>query len=79
MKAISEGRCIVNKMLALAVLAGGVLLVIFGIAATHSLRSEVSEFFTGFPGNTAMWMLLGGVVLCVVGVASVMRRTRVAT
>lgn len=78
MKATSESRCIVNKMLALAAVVGGVLLVIFGIAATNSLSSDVSRFFTGFPGDKSMWMLLGGVVLCVVGLVSVMRRTRVA-
>ena len=78
MKAISEGRCIVNKMMALAILAGGMLLVILGIAASNSLSSDVSQFFTSFLGNKSMWLLLGGVVLCVIGLASVLRRPRVA-
>ena len=68
-----------NKMLALAILAGGVLLVVLGIAAANSLTSEVPKFFTGFPGDGSMWMLFGGLVLCVVGLVAVLRRSRVAS
>ena len=67
-----------NKMMALAILAGGALLVIFGIAASNSVSSDVSRFFTAFPGSKSVWMLLSGAVLCVIGLVSVMRRPRVA-
>jgi hypothetical protein len=67
-----------NRIVALALLAGGVLLVVFGAAAADSLSSDVSRFFTGSPTDKAVWMLLVGAVLCVVGLAGVLRRSRVA-
>ena len=45
-----------HKGIALALLSGGILLIIFGINATESFNSEVSRFFTGnptFPGDKA--------------------------
>jgi hypothetical protein len=45
------------------------LLTIFGIAASGSFSSDVSQFFTGAPTNKAIWMLVGGVLVAVVGMA----------
>ena len=36
-----------NKAIMLAILAGGIVLVIHGIAASKSFSSDVSRFFTG--------------------------------
>ena len=55
------------RVLSLALLAGGVVLMIFGINATNSFSSDVSRFFTGSPTDKAMWMLIGGLVAAVVG------------
>lgn len=62
-----------NKILPLALLTGGVLLLVFGIFATDSFSSDVSRFFTGSPTNKAVWMLLGGAVATVVGLALTLR------
>jgi len=56
-----------NKMVSLALLVGGVVLMIIGINATNSFSSDVSRFFTGSPTDKAVWMLIGGMVATVVG------------
>ena len=56
-----------NKLISLAILAGGVVLVIFGVSATKSFSSDVSRFFTGSPTDKAIWMLIGGIVAIVIG------------
>lgn len=56
-----------NRILPLALLAGGVVLMIFGINATNSFGSDVSRFFTGSPTDKAVWMLIGGIGLTIVG------------
>ena len=56
-----------NRIISLALLIGGVVLIIFGIQATNSFSSDVSRFFTGSPTDRAVWMLIGGIVAAVVG------------
>jgi len=65
----SRKRTIMNKIVALALLAGGVVLVVFGINAMNSFSSDVSRFFTGSPTDKAVWMLLGGTIASVAGLA----------
>ena len=55
------------QIISVALLIGGIVLIIFGINATESFSSDVSRFFTGNPTDKAMWMLIGGVVLTVIG------------
>jgi len=62
-----------NKLIAIALLAGGVVLMIFGINAMNSFSSDVSRFFTGSPTDKAVWMLLGGIVATVVGLVLTLR------
>jgi hypothetical protein len=66
----------VNKAISLAFLAGGVLLVILGISASKSLGSDISRFFTGSPTDKAIWMLIGGVVLSIIGLAGLSRGSK---
>ncbi|MCL4788492.1 MAG: DUF3185 family protein [Verrucomicrobia bacterium] len=56
-----------NKIVSLALLIGGVVLIIFGIQATNSFSSDVSRFFTGSPTDKAVWMLIGGSIAVVAG------------
>lgn len=62
-----------HKAVALALLAGGILLIIFGVSAASSFSSDISRFFTGAPTDKAIWMLIGGVVLSIVGVVGLVR------
>ena len=56
-----------NKLISLAILAGGVVLVVFGVTATKSFSSDVSRFFTGSPTDKAIWMLICGIVVIIIG------------
>ena len=60
------------KAAALALLAGGILLTIFGVSAMNSASSDLSRFFTGAPTDRAIWMLVGGIVMLVAGLAGLM-------
>jgi len=65
-----------NKPLSLALLAGGIVLIIFGVNASNSFGSDVSRLFTGSPTDKAIWMLVGGAVAAVVGLVGLMRGSK---
>lgn len=58
-----------NQMLSIALLVGGIVLIIFGISAADSFSSDISNFFTGSPTDKAIWMLVVGVILAVAGIS----------
>ena len=58
------------RILALALLAGGIALTVFGYNASHSVGSEVSRVFTGNPTDRSMGMIIGGVAMIVAGAAA---------
>ena len=68
-----------NKMIALALLVVGAVLVIYGVNASQSLGSDISRFFTGSPTDKAIWMLAVGVVLAVIGLVGVLRGLKSST
>ena len=65
-----------NKALSIALLAGGIVLIVIGVNATKSFSSDVSRFFTGSPTDKAVWMLIGGIVAAVIGLFGTMRGTK---
>ncbi len=62
-----------NKLVSLAILGGGILFIIIGVSATKSFSSDISRFFTGSPTDKAIWMLVGGVVASIIGLAGLLR------
>jgi hypothetical protein len=62
-----------NKIVSPALLVGGAVLMIIGINATNSFRSDVSNFFTGSPTDKAVWMLIGGTAAVIVGLTMTLR------
>ncbi len=62
--------------LGLALIAVGILLIIFGITSADSLGSEFSKFFTGSPSEKSIWLLIGGVASLVVGLVMTGRARR---
>jgi hypothetical protein len=62
----------VLKAAALALLAGGILLLVFGMNAMNSPGSDISRFFTGAPTDRATWMLVGGIAMVVAGLAGLL-------
>jgi hypothetical protein len=65
-----------NKAIPLALLVGGVILIIFGVQQSNSFGSDVNRFFTGNPTDKAMWMLIGGAVAAVAGLTMTLRRSK---
>ena len=60
-------------MIAVGLLAAGIVLLIFGMNASNSLGSDLSRLFTGSPTDRAVWMIGGGAVLSVIGLVGLMR------
>jgi Protein of unknown function (DUF3185) len=65
-----------NKPLSLALLVGGIILIIYGVSASDSIGSGFSRMFTGAPTDKAMWMLVGGIVAAVLGLTGVVRGSK---
>jgi hypothetical protein len=65
-----------NKAISIAVLAGGILLLILGINAYDSSSSDISRFFTGSATDKSIWMLVGGVVATVLGLVTLLRGSK---
>jgi len=56
-----------NKAPGIALLAAGIVLIIFGMNESDSLSSSFSRFFTGNPTDKTMWLWIGGIAATVVG------------
>jgi uncharacterized membrane protein YidH (DUF202 family) len=67
-----------NKAISIAILAGGILLLIFGINAYDSTSSDISRFFTGSATDKSIWMLVGGVVMAALGLVGLLRGSKTA-
>lgn len=65
-----------KSILSIALLAGGIVLIMFGVQASESVGSDIARFFTGSPTDKAVWMLIGGVVAAVAGLAGLALRPR---
>jgi hypothetical protein len=65
-----------NKILSIALLAGGIALIIYGINASNSLGSDFSRFFTGSPTDKTIWLLIGGIVATAVGAGGLLYRSK---
>ena len=65
-----------NNLVSFALLVAGVVLIVFGFAAIDSFSSDVSRFFTGAPTDKAVWMLIGGILAAIVGLAGVTLKSR---
>lgn len=53
-----------------------IVLIVVGVEATNSFRSDVSPFFPGSPTDKAVWMRIGGIVCALVGLAGTLRGSR---
>jgi multisubunit Na+/H+ antiporter MnhB subunit len=58
-----------NNIVGIAVLALGIVLLIFGFNEAHSFSSDVTRTFTGNPTNHSMWLIIGGAVAVIAGIA----------
>lgn len=65
-----------NKPLSIALLVGGIILIVYGIGASNSLGSDLSRFFTGSPTDKTIWLLLGGIVATAIGATGLLRGSK---
>jgi hypothetical protein len=65
-----------NNIVGLAIIALGVVLLIFGFNESQSFGSEVSRVFTGNPTDRSMWLIVGGAVAVIGGLAMAIRGRR---
>lgn len=65
-----------NKTLSLALLIGGIILIIYGVSAADSIGSDISRFFTGNPTDETIWLLLGGIVAAGIGASGLLRSSK---
>jgi len=65
-----------NKPFSIALLIVGCILIIYGISASDSIGSDVSRAVTGSPTDKTIWLLVGGVIAAVVGLAGTIRGTK---
>jgi Protein of unknown function (DUF3185) len=56
-----------QNVVGLVLLVVGVVLIIFGMQASASLGSRLSELFSGTPSDRTIWLLLVGVVVAILG------------
>lgn len=62
--------------IALVLVLIGVVLLILGFAASESVASSFSKFFTGEPTDRSIWLMIGGVVAIAVGASLSWRGSR---
>ena len=67
-----------NKAISLSLLAGGIVLIIYGLSASDSVGSSFSRFFTGNPTDKTIWLLVGGVVAAALGAGGLLRGSKSA-
>ena len=65
-----------NKIISLALLVGGIVLIVYGVNASDSVSSDVSRFFTGNPTDKTIWFLIGGVVAAALGFGGLARGSK---
>ena len=65
-----------NRLISLVLLAGGIILIVYGIAASDSIGSGFSRLFTGSPTNKTLWLLIGGIIATLVGASGLFRGSK---
>ena len=56
-----------------AILAAGIVLIIWGMMEMDSFSSDVSRIFTGSPTDRSMWLLIGGIIVSIIGIAGIVK------
>lgn len=56
-----------NKILSLAFLAAGIIMLVFGLNARNSLVSQAKEVVAGTPTDNSIWLIVIGVIGVIVG------------
>lgn len=63
-----------NKAVSLALLVVGLVVLVFGFNASHSIGSDVSRTFTGTPTDKSIWLIVCGAIAAIIGAVGLIRR-----
>src|SRR4051812_19914395 len=62
--------------LAMILVVAGLALLLYGLGSADSIKDSFSRLFTGHPTDRTMWLIVGGCVCTVVGLAGFWRSSR---
>jgi hypothetical protein len=62
-----------NRILSIILLAAGVVMLVLGLIESDSVVSDFSRLFTGEPTDKAVWLLIGGSLSFIAGLAGLAR------
>ncbi len=62
-----------NLALSLALLVAGIILLIFGLHASDAFSSQVTRAVSGHPTDRAMWLIVGGAAVTILGLVGLFR------
>ena len=63
-----------NKIIGIVLLIVGVALLVWGYNISQSLSGQLSQTFSGSPGDKAMYMYIGGAICAALGVFSMFKK-----
>ncbi len=63
-----------NKVLGIALLVIGIILLVFGYNASQSLGEQMAESFTGRFSDQTMWYIIAGAASVVIGAVLTLRK-----
>ena len=69
-------KTFMNKALGIALLVGGVILLIVGFNESNSFASEVNKVFRDSPTDRSLWFLIGGGVAAALGLYFTLAKAR---
>jgi hypothetical protein len=58
-----------RTIMGVVIAAAGVVLVVLGLDANDSIGSRLSRLFEGTPTDKTIWLLVGGVLAVITGLA----------
>ncbi len=62
-----------QRTLAIVILAVGAVLLVMGFSESDSVASDISRLFTDEPTDRALWLLIGGGALVLIGAGGLLR------
>ena len=65
-----------SRIVGLGFLVLGIILIGWGVSASESVSSSFSKLFTGSPTNKAVYLMIGGAILAMVGIGALIQSPR---
>ncbi|CAM3844082.1 DUF3185 family protein [Rheinheimera salexigens] len=63
-----------NKIVGLALLVAGIILLYFGYTEYNSFASQATEMVKGSPTDNSIWLLVGGAIAAIIGIGALLKK-----